>query len=399
MRASSDTVASNCPINMWISGGDDISFAIPDFGNYAIAPARTSGRAFRNEVLDAQVFNLTGSAVEHNEQVASTASQMFPKSPMDGTKAEELSIGEKISSLRQLIKRFGITSVGQQAPYRDSSRQLAYFPGPLPLNNDDYLLNEVVLDPAYFGDTTAEDAVVQTKTLPYERNADGSLLETDLIVAKHYPNQCPLFYISYLYRFFRGGRRYKMVSPPTNEFHYRAVGFRAASAAGAQTTPYAQALDEIETSFNRSSHPLVAKRDWRITENGVISGPLVSTFLTTDIGPEFEHYVYPDLNGTLEFEVPYYAQTPISLVGEGTLSSDEGPLVRRSKIRVRRSQDPRGMDSPGFESFSDKAYPRAGSEGIRAPFGAYTLYEAAADDFSFGYLIGAPTIRRIVDQP
>ena len=108
--------------------------------------------------------------------------------------------------------------------------------------------------------------------------------------------------------------------------------------------------------------------------------------------------LYPDLNGTIEFEVPYYGQTPISLVGEGTILDDEGPLIRRSLVRIRRSEDPRGLDRPMYDYYNDKAFALAENEkfagGIRNCFGAYTLYEAAADDFSFGYLIGAPRIQK-----
>eukprot|EP01084_Bolivina_argentea_P163824 284931_1 len=34
LRRASDVVSSDAPINMWLSGDDDVSFAIPDFSNY-----------------------------------------------------------------------------------------------------------------------------------------------------------------------------------------------------------------------------------------------------------------------------------------------------------------------------------------------------------------------------
>lgn len=37
--------------------------------------------------------------------------------------------------------------------------------------------------------------------------------------------------------------------------------------------------------------------------------------------------------------------------------------------------------------------------GMRMQFGGFTLYEAAGDDFSFGYLVGSPRIRRLADTP
>jgi len=393
LRASSDSVSSTCPFNMWICGGDDIAFAIPDFGSYSIASPNT----FISEELDAQIFNQTAAGIQHNEQVSNTASQMFPKSPMDGTKAEELTMGEKITSLRQLIKRFGITSRGESYPYQSVSGAVWALPGPIPLNNDNFLFNQVTLDPAYFGEANGGEVTrPQNVTLPTSTNGDGDLNTEDCVAANHYPTRSPLYYISYLYRFYRGGRRYKVANPSTNGLRSTNSGLRPAVNSVASRTAYTTALDGVTMQEMRPTDPLIVVRNTLIEENGNLTGPQVTTFLGTDTAPLFEHYVYPDLNGTLEFEVPYYAQTPISLVGEGRIVDNEGPVIRRSKVQLRRSENPRGMDRPVYDYTSNTFTPFGGlapfAGGIRNCFGAYTLYEAAADDFSFGYLIGAPRL-------
>lgn len=409
LRRASDSVADNCPFNMWISGGDDIAFAIPDFGSYGIAAPtllaedlqEDSGGEEPQPEWRAQVFNLTSKGVEHNEQVVNTASETFPMQHMSPTMGEELTIGEKITSLRQLIKRFGITSRGKPYPYADNLNASRHvLPGPLALDNDDYLYNEVQLDPGFFGVADGISTTsVQTVTLPLFANPDGSYFEVGALAAVHYATRSPLYYISYLYRFFRGGRRYKVATPATNGLVSDSSGWRETVGPQDNRVPYSQVLDSVRNEEMRPYDPLIVVRDSLITENGELTGPTVGTFTSTQTAPLFEHYVYPDINGTIEFEVPYYAQTPISLVGEGTIADDEGPLVRRSKVRLRRSEDPRGMDRPMYQYTNLSVGPNCPTGpfrgGIRNCFGAYTLYEAAADDFSFGYLVGAPRIQRI----
>lgn len=392
LRAATDTVANNVPLNFWISAADDFSLAIPDFGSYAIGTTPI--------VLEAQVFNQATSAIEHNEQTTASASQMFPKSLMGPTTAEELTMGEKITSLRQLIKRFGITSRGLPYPYKDPLTATYNFPGPIPLNNDSYLFNQLEIDPGYFGKANGNSVTSsQNVTLPYTLFNDGSFSSSDFTAAVHYPTRSPLYYISYLYRFYRGGRRYKVVNPTTNGLKSCSSGWRSPVVAGDARTPYTNVLDSMEYITERPSDPLLVSRNSLPVENGVLAGPQVSTFLFTETASVFEHYVYPDLNGTVEFEVPYYGQTPISLVGEGSISDTEGPLIKRSKIFVRRSEDPRGMDKPMYDYFTNRSgaesVPDSFEGGIRNCFGAYTLYEAAADDFTFGYLVGAPRIQRV----
>lgn len=403
LRAASTSVADNCPINMWIAGGDDIAFAIPDFGNYVINDGVT---LLEDEVLDAQIFNQTSKGVEHNEQISDSASRTFPISNMTETKAEELTMGEKITNLRQLIKRFGVTSVGRPYPYRNVVNDIVCFPGPIPLNNDQFLVNEVLLDPCYFGEKSAGIAPrLQTKTLPVSRDLSGAISTLDFVAGTIQPINCPLYYISYLYRFFRGSRRYKVQDAVTSQIKYTSLGFGPANTAANPANPFVSSLTGYETERQRYQKPMIVTRDWRIIENGDVTAPQISAFVSTSDDPNFEHVIYPDLNGVLEFEVPYYAQTPISLVGEGNLASDEGPLIRRSKISLRRDRFPRGLDESSYGIFDTLATPNNGpsggplSGGIRNCFGAYTLLEAAGDDFSFGYLVGAPKISRLFLEP
>jgi len=405
LRKASDSVADNVPLNMWISGGEDIAYAMPDFARFAVAePLSELGERQEDPELEwkAQVFNLTSTAIEHNEQVQDTSASVFPMGMMDHTMAEQLCIGEKITSLRQLIKRFGLTSMGDPFPYVNETGVSYSFPGPIPMNSDKYLFNKIRIDPAYFGETTTTASVQwQTIQYPVSRAADGGLTDDTFNAVVQFPARCPLYYISYLYRFWRGSRRYKFATPATNGLRCTNQGQRPAYSYNTTRDEYATATDGFEYDAIRPSDPLIVRRSTNIDENGILERPVLDTFTTTQSSSTFEHYVYPDLNGTIEFEVPYYAQTPISLVGEGKISNVDGPIIRRSKVDIMRSLNPKGLDRPMYAYYSDTVFPQSpilaavDAGGVRNCFGAYNLYEAAGDDFSFGYLIGAPRIRRV----
>eukprot|EP01084_Bolivina_argentea_P186710 321753_1 len=270
---------------------------------------------------------------------------MFPKSNMTNTTAEELCMGEKITNLRQLCKRFAPTALGYSFPYRTEKGQFA-FPGPLALNNDKWLYNQIEIDPAFMGKAGTDAINEQEELYPVGKDSSGTITEAKMPTLRKYWTSNPLHRVSYLYRFFRGGKRYKVMNPVTNGVRIQNAGFRAATGVCSNRETYTNALDAVTFESNRPAEPIFAVRGWNIFENGVVEEPKISAFTALDQNPQFEHMVYPDVNGVLEFEVPYYGQMPISLVGEGTLSSKDGPLVRRSKIFLRRNHDPKGLDRP-----------------------------------------------------
>lgn len=407
LRRASDSVANNAPINMWISGADDIAFAIPDFGSYVVYGTDTRSVQHQDdemvldddepgdEVLRAQVFNQTTSAIDHNEQMSDTASRTFPMSSMGMTTAEELTMGEKITNLRQLVKRFCPTASVLQYPYRERATGVAAYPGPVDLNNDQYLVNRCRIDPAYFGKKAEAVSTYQELKLPIARDAAGTISEKELAVMEYYPTQAPVHYISYLYRFFRGGKRYKLVSTENYTPRFDSSGEGMPQTESDQYPSYDVKIDTMQWTTGRPSQPLMVQRESLIHENGTIFAPTLGTFTSTMSKPLFEHLIYPDLNGVCEFEVPYYSQMPISLVGEATLDDKEGPLVKRAFVDIVRSHNPRGMDVPLTKPNGVAGTVFTGKDGLRPGIGGIEIYEAAADDFSFGYLIGAPFVKRV----
>jgi hypothetical protein len=98
------------------------------------------------------------------------------------------------------------------------------------------------------------------------------------------------------------------------------------------------------------------------------------------------------VTGCVEFEVPYYSTVPISLVGEGILGDEVGTLINRSKINVIVGQDKNATDEPAWEFNGTDQYPVA-PRCYRTSLGNIRVFTAAADDFSFGYMVGAPQLR------
>jgi hypothetical protein len=406
LRRASDSVTDTVPINLWISGAEDIAFAVPNFGNFAVHsyPTFSRTRLETDELPRAQIFNETSDSASHNEQVKDDSVKVFEAPPLSLTGFEQLSIGEKITNLRQVIKRFCLMNYSLPFPYLTGrATSLGAYIGAQDHESDTYLFNQITLDPAYFGQAVVTPDDVQTVIYPTSRSVtDGAITTEALNAMIRFVSMHPLYRISYLFRFYRGGIRYKVISIPSLET-------RCASSATATTgvgsfVPYSTTSDSISVLPRRSALPTFAVRGTDVLQNGTVAKPELNTFLKLNNAQRFEHSVASDLNNVLEFEVPYYSSIPISVVTEGTLTDVDGPLVRRNKIYLRRSQDPRGLDTP-ISTYQDDLYgpiirPDQDSTlsvgGVtRATFGGAYVYQAAADDFSFGYLVGVPSLIKI----
>ena len=333
----------------------------------------------------AQIFNETSQGIAHQDQEAPPATQMFPDTTEDHCLAEQMCIGEKITNLRQLIKRFGEYQRGSSYPYRQAATFMPIGPyNPFSSTNDPFFFNSMVIDPAYFGEKNQGITPVPiTADLPTAIDASGigTTLETTTIGVK-LPTNAPLHYISYLYRFWRGSKRFKMFLPADN------------IAGGDVFQVGTNSTQGVQTNQGRTSHPLVVKRQIATTRNGIIAGTVYNNLVTGELdeSPTFETTLYPDLTGCVAFEVPYYSTLPISIVGEGTLGDEVGPLVTRNKVNVTLGHSKNALDVPAWQYTSGTSHPTA-NRVYRQSLGNFRLFTAAGDDFSFGYLVGAPVLR------
>lgn len=385
LKAANSSVAPAVQLTLWHAGGDDLAFSIPCFGQ--LTPITNDA----SPNLVAQIFN--ESTTDGNEG-ASTTTQLWQSPGMDDLEPEKQCIGDKVINLRSVIKRFGEIYRGRPSPYSHSGQVAASSP----LNNG--LGNSVlgvVVDPAFFGSRSytspqialASLPVVANVTLPTTAPSTWSITElaTTFAVADKFPPWTPLHYISYLFRFYRGGKRYKMLTGQQRALEQTAVSDTAEAS-------------EISAGFARV--PISVTRQNIQEENGPISGPVFHTGLDDEHFGNFEHLMYSDLKGVAEVEVPYYSRVPLSLVGEGetVLPFDQGPLVSRAKIVFSRGITNNDNQRPHMVSWTGPApYDQMDNliqvGWVKESIGSYRLLEAAADDFSFAFLTGAPSCLRL----
>lgn len=385
LKAASTAVSDQVQMTLWHAGGDDMSFAIPQFGQLYPVP---------NPPLVAQIFNESETTGNEGE---TSSQKMWSSPPMDKMSPEENCIGDKVVNLRAIIKRFGEVFQGKQFPYTNFSGNLTATSGPFNLSDTQYHWTGFEVDPAYFGSKDIQLVTPVTKTcwteshvtLPTGSPYTGVIAPSaaNLRIADALPNNNPLHYISYLYRFYRGGKRYKMQT-------------------GLWSQPEQSGPNDY-TSLSQGSNwtqttriPIVVSRDLLPTSNGSVTIYNPTTRMPNGESGGFQHQVYSDLRGVVEWEMPYYSRIPLSLVSEGSVPSDEGPLVERNKFLVRRGLTEEDNRTPNWMSFQGTApYDNLASPiafGWYKHFiGSYKLFEAAADDFSFAFLTGAPTCRVI----
>jgi len=396
LRAASTSVAQSVKIVPWIAGGDDIEFAVPDFSGYRPSDVPiTIPDEFdeRGKKYEAEIFNNTQIGFDESKPLISAPSV----SPLAGPK---LTIGEAISNLRCLTRRFGPYYRALEAPYRVPNSGFTSF-GPFSadaLNLGAVSMKELLIDPAYFGNRSNAAVADDYAQLPNHSMLTASILLIPSVpVGKINSMDCPLHYISTLYRFYRGGRRFKIF---LGENRYREQENATTYSAPADGTPKHptgtgnDVLTSMRTKKERSSHPVVVTFGGAVYENGSIIPPSMLAFESSREGPNFEHILWPDLNGCVEFEVPYYSTLPISVLSNTGYDEGAGPLCQRFTVRVG--------DGLGEEDHNDPYYQyNTGEVGQLATavtvnhFNNFQVYAAAADDFSFGFLLGAPLLTRV----
>lgn len=376
--AASSSVSSSAPFHVWLSAADDFSLAIPSNPRYCPKSYDPPPVEDEDEVdaLQAQIWNETSVDSKVNQEESDIAQNMFPKAPIHPTFPEQVCIGEKIVNLRQIIKRFCKTCEGSASPYRNLADTDVAFPGPIPLAFvNDNAVNTIGIDPAYFGTnvaiyTNSRNPATAIKYFVSGTGPTQILANQSAVVSESFQSQALIHYLSYLYTFWTGSKRYKIFfcqnAPQFPEFVARP----------------------------RSQTPFRVYRDTNVVNNGFIAPPRSTkdSVEMNRIDARFESVVYPDLDGCLEFTVPYYSKIPISLIAQNNVSGNRGTLVSRNGVGVTVGFNSDDSSSPFFEQVGTNLFPTYTANNWH-DIGAYTLYEAAGDDFSFGYLRGAPVLQ------
>lgn len=297
-----DSVTPTIEFNVWMSGDSDLQFAIPSFDRYVPSLADPSFdkiedlRKFYTDTLlktkvEEPVFEaqVLGSQQDRGFNDMGDKPQLFAMKVPDKIVPCKTAIGEIITNLRYIIRRFApVVTVAKQAS------------------------TSLHLDiPLYY----------------FTRVFDPS---QDSLLTYRIP---PIDYVSYLYRFFRGGIRYKFMLDSTDLNGN--LGYQEAILAPSYSAP---------TSI-RSINQTVYDR----LRVGSCS---------------FMHRVYSLINPILEIATPFYSQAPIRpIVGNDTAQPTD--LLPNS------------------------LFYKWGS----STSGEVSVMKSSHDDFSFGWIVGPPKLR------
>lgn len=284
-----DTVSQDIEFNVWISGDSDLQFAVPSFQRYVPSLANETLSRRRppvEEIFEAQVL---GSQQDRGFNDMADKPQLFAMKVPDLVVPCKTAIGEAINNLRYLTRRF--------APIMTSTKATAE---PLYLDLPLYYYKGV-FDPAQ--DTLANYRIT------------------------------PLDYISYLYRFFRGGTRYKFMLNGANLADN--AGFQEAVLA--PSFPSSREITTVPATFYERLSVMSCS---------------------------FMHRVYSLINPMLEVTLPFYSQA----------------IVRPIVGPDRAQPDTLTANSLLYKWSSNAT-------------GSVDIYRAAHDDFSFGWIVGPPTLR------
>jgi hypothetical protein len=390
--AASAQVSNTAPFYIWISAADDFSLAIPSCPRYA--PLEIVPDTFFEQdevdstVLVAQIFNQVGPDVAVSQEDQDQGVRLFPMSRIHPTMPEQLTIGEKVVNLRQVIKRFAKTCIGQSSPYPNLAGTDFSFPGPFATTGPTYAVTAVDIDPGFFGTNAVAYTNSRADSTGSRFFSNGTVLTVGpALLSQYLQSECPLHYLSYLYTFWTGSRRYKIFVGQNSTQFPTAGSFRSDDATIIVN-------NDTFVPKPRSQIPLRIMRYPETVENGDILPPRASigNEIPLDrVDAKFESVVYPDLDGCAEFTVPYYGKTPISLICQGLTSSVRGTLLSRHRVALTKGFQTSDIVNPFFRLNGTLALPTYGGRTVE-DFGAFALYEAAGDDFSFGYLHGAPAL-------
>lgn len=325
------SVAQAIQINTYMCGGDDISFMYPDCTRFVpLIPCP----AFWGKPPLTTLLNETdsGKVEQHSGPYADPIDRTMADSQEQTTKdldsmnwgtvrakndcaPEKAVVGEKYINLRAIIRRFGVlatwnTSTG--AGYRTTG--------------------ENAFDLANFCSKPNAHLSTQVPPAPALSNTQKQSMV----------RLTPIRYFSFLYRFYAGSRRYKIVTD--------------GSLAGSHTRVFAVSPRwDPEGSINA----LTNASTWWSELLETSSTPIIQSLCNT-----FSNLTFRSLNPFNEVTVPYLRQNRISLISSSKVAHNNSrPWLYTRQIAL-----------------SD-----AGVNG-------YAVMDAAGDDFSFGLLVGAPPL-------
>lgn len=276
-----ESVAQDIDFNIWISGDSTLQFAVPTFQRYV--PSFEDPAPFKAQAL--------GSTQDAGFNDMSDKPNMFETSHSDKIEPCKVSIGEMVTNLRYLTRRFS------------PAQEFIPDAGSLTLSLPNY----------YFGEIYKPTNVLANYRI------------------------VPLDYISYIYRFFRGGMRWKaMYSCPVTAGGYQDLVLEHGPAGP-------RVITELKATAANLYDALVLRTN------------------------TFFNRTFNTLNPVNEITAPYFSQTHIR------------PVLSSNAVQPTLMEDSNTI-------YRLKSFSSGSTESV-------TIFKAAADDFTFGWLIGPPFLR------
>jgi hypothetical protein len=330
-----NTATSQIDILTYLSGGSDIQFyyanfckAIPEFCNGTAVPndggipAPVLEPSVTNPEDSGNLVDLHSEGLFNNEDLSTTAAEPGDAEPITSSNigSPSTDIGEKVfgettRNLRPVTRKFAPTFTLTWSHSTDNNTSVT----------------NRYLDQAQFNSTPGDDTEYQNAGSP-----DPILAQKAL---RHFTKLPPFMYISFLYRFYTGGRRYKFF---TKQF---------------DNDPHNPAIITTSMPLQHNDQP-ISNPNYGLT-----------FFDHSDFANNnnFSHKTFVPKNPVHEVEVPNLRSKPFSLITSDKVLTRN---YRRSLV-VKHS---------------------AVSAGTSA---SCEVFQALADDANFSYLVGAPAIVRV----
>nr|ULF99814.1 MAG: structural polyprotein [Dicistroviridae sp.] len=313
---ATNTVVGDIEVLVEVAGGPDLKFANPTCPNYVpYSGALTVDDSF--EIIDkamAHMFLGTNESIQRNEaQLGQFPASIDSRTIESNWSPEALCIGEKILSIRQLVKRFGFVG---SATYNDAT------------NNAAIIAPFLVVPPQ--SSVTDKQAVTQFE------------------------------YWYSLYAFWRGSMRWKAMgaSAPSES---GPITFSTQPVSVKQFAALGDSMNSLLLATLTSTSPITT---FNTSAYGDVANSLPS-----------ETIIFPNVEGMMEFEVPYYNVSHITPAVYGSAPSS----ITNTNFFL-------GNAPPQLVVFQGLSPPSTTN------LQQFNFFRAPGDDFSFFYLLGVPPL-------
>nr|AWK77857.1 structural polyprotein [Bundaberg bee virus 3] len=351
------TVSSSINILVEVSGGDDLTFACPQSPQYLPGVPTASTKEHEAQVLG------TGVEVQRNEaQLLYDPNSITEIDPLTNWSPEAHCIGEKVVSVRQLVKRTN-------------------YVGSIVENRTNY-------NKATVGENVNTLGVIN----PFGMNYSSPISGIDYIS-----------YFSYIYSFFRGGMRIKLAG-----ISQSAEGLLPSSETPSgvwMSKPYS--TSNIFVKMINALNPLMTSVVNRTQKMNNIIGKIGCNglqFFGNNAASSAMHPLFTNassttvvsnlIEGITEVEIPYYNSTHITPCVDNGATSSMFPVITMNEAE---GSYPLPVLVFGTIPYNTNFQLQESASSVYTTMEMSTqtsfhVYRQAADDFGFHYLMGIPSM-------